>query len=167
MDRYNPLIENLGNKFIEDPDEREDFVQDVFIQAYQSLSQFRGEAQFSTWLYQIGRNLLKKRSKLHKPVVRIDDHHLFDFLTLSPLQKWKEVKKQATHDSALLREELKSKVQNLVASLPPKYKIPIVLFYFENLSYKEISVKLNLKINTLKSTIFRGKEILKDLFHEK
>lgn len=159
------MIQNLGMKYITDRDELEDFVQEAFIQAYQSLSQFRGEAEFSTWLYRIARNQLTKKSNLKK-TIPIDDHNQFDTLPLSTLQKWNALRNQAGNETAILKEEISSRIRALVSSLPSKYKAPIVLYYFENLSYKEIADRLNLKVNTLKSTIRRGKGLLKELFHE-
>jgi RNA polymerase sigma-70 factor, ECF subfamily len=166
MKKYHNMVDSLGHKFINDPDEREDFVQDVFIQIYQSLSQFRGEAQLSTWIYQIARNKLTRNSKTEK-AISIDDHNRFDSFSLSTLQKWKAFKLTASHESALFKEEIQTKIRSLVSNLPNQYKKPIMLYYFDDLSYKEIADKLNLKMNTLKSYLHRGKELLKELFHEK
>lgn len=160
------MIASLGAKFISDTDEREDFIQDVFIQIYQSLSQFRGEAQLSTWIYQIARNLLTKKSKV-KTAINVDDHNRFDTLSFSTQQKWNAFKKTASHETTLLKEEIHTKIRSLVSNLPNQYKKPIILYYFNELSYKEIAETLNLKMNTLKSYIHRGREILKELFHEK
>jgi RNA polymerase sigma-70 factor (ECF subfamily) len=159
------MISSLSSRFIQDPDEREDFLQEVFINAYQSLSQFRGESEFSTWLYQIARNQLAKRSKAESSI-SVDDHTVFDRLDLSALEKWKNIRRNVSQESHVIKEEISEKVRSLVSSLPIQYKNPIVLYYFENLSYKEIAEMLNLKMNTLKSYIFRGKELLRDLFHD-
>ena len=57
---------------------------------------------------------------------------------------------------------MNTKIASLLSRLPSNYKNPLMLYYFENMSYKEISEKLDIKVNTLKSYIFRGKELMKD-----
>jgi RNA polymerase sigma-70 factor (ECF subfamily) len=167
MDKYTPMVLSVFRDLDRSADEKEDLIQDVFISAYESLSMFRGEAQFSTWLYQIARNRKTKVVSDSSKSLSIDDHSQFDHLELSPLEKLKAFGSHLGSDAAMIRSELTQKIQSLVSHLPAKYKKPIVLYYFENLSYKEISETLNLKMNTLKSYIFRGKEILREWMHEK
>ncbi|MCB1160812.1 MAG: RNA polymerase sigma factor, partial [Leptospiraceae bacterium] len=62
----------------------------------------------------------------------------------------------------LIKEEMAQRIHSLIGRLPLNYKKPLVLYYFDNMSYKEISESLNLKMNTLKSYIFRGKELMKE-----
>lgn len=165
MKKYTKMISSLSARSIPDSDEREDFLQEVFISAYQSLSQFRGESEFSTWLYQIARNQLGKKKKVQSSV-SVDDPNLFDSLDLSAQERSKNIRRNVSQESRIIKEEISEKVRSLVSSLPSQYKNPIMLYYFENLSYKEIADMLNLKMNTLKSYIFRGKELLRDLFHD-
>jgi len=163
MEKYENLVASIGVKFSTDQDELEDFIQEVFIQSYQSLSKFRGESQFSTWLYQIARNHAVKFFK-DQNSIQIDDHNNFDQLKLSPENRERTL--SSSQETQLFRDDIQNKVRSLVAELPLQYKKPIVMFYFDNKSYKEIAEKLNLKINTLKSTIFRGKEILKGMLKQ-
>lgn len=163
MEKHENLVASIGIKFSTDQDELEDFIQEVFIQSYQSLSQFRGESQFSTWLYQIARNHAVKFFK-NQNSIQINDHNTFDQLKLS--SEVRERTESSSQETQLFKDEIQNTIRNLVSKLPSQYKKPIVMFYFDNKSYKEISEKLNLKINTLKSTIFRGKEILKGMLKQ-
>lgn len=163
MERHENLVASLGNKYSTDHDELEDFIQEVFILSYQSLSKFRGESQFSTWLYTIARNHAGKFFK-NQNSIQIEDHNTFDQLKLS--HEDRERSHSSSQEVQLFKEEIQIKIRSLVAKLPSQYKNPIVMFYFDNKSYKEIAEKLNLKINTLKSTIFRGKEILKGMLKQ-
>lgn len=155
------MVAQLGQKFLKDKDELEDFKQDVFLIVYESLSSFRGESEFSTWVYRIARNHLTKISK-KKEFLKIEDHSLFDKLPICRTS----LKQETTEYLHEWKEEIKIKIQTLLSHLPNKYKTPIILYYFENLSYKEISEQLNLKMNTLKSYIHRGRELLKEFIHD-
>ena len=64
-------------------------------------------------------------------------------------------------ESLVIKKETSSKVMDLLSKLPITYKKPLVLYYFENMSYGEIAETMGLKLNTLKSHILRGKEIMK------
>ncbi len=166
MLKYENLVASIGVKSTSDRDELEDFIQEVFISVYQSLSKFRGEAQFSTYLYQIARNHAIHFFK-SKNIIQIEDVKTFDLLKLSSLEKERSIQNSNPEHEAI-KEDFNQKIRNYVAKLPVQYKRPIEMLYFDNHSYKEISIMLNLKLNTLKSTIFRGKEILKGMLkHEK
>jgi RNA polymerase sigma-70 factor (ECF subfamily) len=166
MVKYENLVASIGIKSTSDRDELEDFVQEVFILAYQSLSKFRGEAQFSTYLYQIARNHASHFFK-SKNTIQIEDIKTFDLLKLSSLEKQRSLS-NSNPEYDTIKEDFHQKIRNYVGKLPIQYKRPIEMLYFDNRSYKEISEMLNVKLNTLKSTIFRGKEILKGMLkHEK
>ncbi|MDX1958723.1 MAG: RNA polymerase sigma factor [Leptospiraceae bacterium] len=145
MDKYQGMVFAQCMKFSRNTEEAEDMTQEIFIKAFENLSQFRGESQFSTWLYKIAQNLLLTKSR--KKQVHTETLVDGNFSAESKVEE---------HDS-----DFKMKLQNLLSKLPKNYKLPIMLYYYENMSYAEIAVKLNLKLGTLKSHILRGKELLK------
>ncbi len=129
------------------------------MQAYEKLSTFRGESKFSTWLFRIVQNLylMRRRKEISYPLDSLE--HIDT--TPSSLIDYHSPEHQ------ILEKETKQNLLNILSRLPEIYQKPIFLYYFEELSYQEISKKLNLKINTLKSHILRGKEILKRwIYHE-
>ncbi|PJZ69935.1 RNA polymerase subunit sigma-70 [Leptospira perolatii] len=152
--RYEAMVYSQASKAFRDKTEAEDFTQDVFLKAFESLSTFKGLSKFSTWLFSIARNEIIRRYRKDHPEVD------------APLENVSSEKSllegQSTQESQLLQKETHEKIRSLVNKLPELYRRPISLHYFENMSYKDISEKLNLKMNTLKSYIFRGKEILRD-----
>ncbi|MFA4794950.1 RNA polymerase sigma factor [Leptospira kirschneri] len=157
MNRYQGLVYSQAIKAFRNETEAEDFTQDIFLKAFESLSTFQGKSQFSTWLFVIARNeIIRKYRKEHPEISGLDA------LILAENEKEKQSEIYSEQESKFLKEENSEKIRNLVARLPELYRKPITLHYFENMSYKEISKKLNLKMNTLKSYIFRGKEIMKD-----
>jgi RNA polymerase sigma-70 factor, ECF subfamily len=156
LDKYQGMVYRQALKYTRNPEEAEDITQDVFLQAFEKLSSFRGEAKFSTWLFRIGQNILLQR--VRKGKVRPDTHAQ----VLDPDLDPKSFPVNANcPETQLLEQESKQTLVSLLARLPITYKNPLQLYYFEGLSYQEISERLNLKINTLKSHILRGKELLK------
>ncbi|MBW0433357.1 RNA polymerase subunit sigma-70 [Leptospira yasudae] len=157
MNRYQGLVYSQAIKAFRNETEAEDFTQDIFLKAFESLSTFQGRSQFSTWLFVIARNEIIRRYRREHPEVAG-----LDALILAETEKDKQREVASEQEAKLLKQESSEKIRNLVESLPELYRKPISLHYFENMSYKEISKKLNLKMNTLKSYIFRGKEIMRD-----
>ncbi|WP_078130015.1 RNA polymerase sigma factor [Leptospira alexanderi] len=157
MNRYQGLIYSQAIKAFRNETEAEDFTQDIFLKAFESLSTFQGRSQFSTWLFVIARNDIIRRYRREHPEISGLDTLL---LVENEIEKKNEISSE--QETKLLKQEISEKIRSLVESLPELYRKPIMLHYFENMSYKEISKKLNLKMNTLKSYIFRGKEIMRD-----
>ncbi|EQA63531.1 RNA polymerase sigma factor [Leptospira alexanderi] len=157
MNRYQGLIYSQAIKAFRNETEAEDFTQDIFLKAFESLSTFQGRSQFSTWLFVIARNdIIRRYRKEHPEISGLDTLLLVE----NEIEKKNEISSE--QETKLLKQEISEKIRSLVESLPELYRKPIMLHYFENMSYKEISKKLNLKMNTLKSYIFRGKEIMRD-----
>ena len=153
MERYQAKLFRYGKKFLSDNDNIEDVVQDVFIKTYQNIKSFDTSQRFSPWVYRIAHNTyinaIKKRS--------IGPMYLFDFDTLlsytvvdDPVVREKEQK------------EMKEIVDKGLSLIEPKYREILVLFYIEELSYKEISEILHIPIGTVGVRIMRAKEILKE-----
>ncbi len=152
MSRYEGMIEAQSRKAFPNSDEAEDFQQEVFLKAYESLSLFRGEAQFSTWLYQIARFQLIRHWKRKKVDMTTWDKELEETTAdLSAIEISVSLEKEEDHK--LLKK--------LIAKLPLMYRKPILLHYFENKPLKEISNSLNIKLGTIKSNISRGKDLIR------
>nr|WP_265390694.1 sigma-70 family RNA polymerase sigma factor [Leptospira kanakyensis] len=151
MKRYQGMVFSQAKKAFLTDEEAEDFTQEVFLKTYESLSQFRGESQFSTWLFQIARFRLTKVFKKKK----------------LPITDWKEdISSVADHSKPsvvdiLDKEETSHNLRSLIAKLPKSYQMPILLHYFENKPLKEIASDLNIKLGTIKSHISRGKDLIR------
>ncbi|WP_280525996.1 RNA polymerase sigma factor [Leptospira jelokensis] len=151
MKRYEGMVYSQARKAFLTKEEAEDFTQDVFLKAYESLSQFRGEAQFSTWLFQIAKFHI---TKVNKKKSHIQADWTEDVATVPDNSKPSTVE-------VLDKEETHHILHSLIAKLPKSYQLPIRLHYFENKPLKEIANDLNIKLGTIKSHISRGKELLR------
>lgn len=152
IQRYKGMVFTIVYRILGNPSEAEDVAQDVFIRAYKALPRFRKEAKFSTWLYRICYNLCITMSKKQKR----DAHPPCG---MSGNQNSVEV--------AYERKEIQEKVRSLISELPPIYSSAIILRHIQGLSYKEIAEILGQPLGTTKSTILRGREMLKKLALEK
>ncbi len=153
--RYEKKLSRYLLKFLSDRDDMEDILQVIFIKVYKNLYGFDINKKFSSWIYRIAHNeavnyLKKKRGGR----ISLDDveYKLIDEKT--------DIKKAA--DQMFLKED----IERVLNDMDIKYKEPIVLFYFENMSYDEISDILRIPKNTVGTLILRGKNSIKSKLEE-
>jgi RNA polymerase sigma-70 factor (ECF subfamily) len=113
------------------------------------LDQFRGEAEFTTWLYRITVNTCVDEQRKQKR-----------FLPLAELFGMKEPRTKRTQEEKAERREIADEVQKAIASLKPKLRLPILLKYVEGLSYEEIATVLECSSGTVASRLNRGHKAL-------
>ncbi len=142
------------------PDEAEDLLQDVFIKAYRNLFGFDTKRKFSPWIYRIahneGVNFVKRASRGKQ--VSLDNLEKINF---SPGNEGDSM------EDAFIKEEIREKMKQCLDELEAKYREPLVLYYFEDKSYREISDILRIPVKTVGTFIFRGKRILKTICQKK
>jgi len=137
--------------------EAEGLVQDVFIKAYRNLFGFDTKRKFSSWIYRIahneGVNYLKKAARRKDISLKY-----LDFTVPAP---------DDCSENQSTREETKRKIQKCLGELKPKYREPLVLYYFEEKSYQEISDILRIPKGTVGTLISRGRSVLKAIYQKK
>lgn len=150
--RYETKLAHYLRKFINHSAELEDVLQDVFIKAFKNLYAFDTEQKFSSWIFRIAHNEainnIKKRRK--------------ERLVLGE-NEWEVVDDKIDLSREIDRKITESQVAAALAKLKEKYREPLILFYFEERSYEEISDILKMPVNTVGTLISRGKKELKEL----
>lgn len=141
----------------------EDIAQASFMKAWRSLSAFRGDCSFSTWLYRITLNTAKDhiRSHIRHETVSLtveNDEDGEDFVADVPLTEGDEIP-----ESALDKKELILAVRRAIDQLPEDQKTVIILRDIHELPYQDIAATLGLEIGTVKSRINRGRLALKSI----
>lgn len=150
--RYETRLSHYLRKFFSDRDELEDVLQEVFIKAFRNLNDFDADRKFSPWIYRITRNeAINFIKKYSKEAVSIDE------------KEWDIVDKSMNLDEKIDRSFNKEMVERGLAKMKSKYREPLILYFFEGLSYAEISEILKIPINSVGVLVMRGKKILKDL----
>ena len=156
--KYQRRIQRLIARMVRDTDLVEDIAQETFIRAYRALHQFRGDAQFYTWLYRIAINTAKKfllELKREPYIARTFADNDADDETFSQKQ---EPTTDETPETVLAAKELAAVVNAAVDDLPADLKQALVLREVEGLSYEEIAVSMNCPIGTVRSRIFRARD---------
>ena len=154
------LIYNLGLRlFNGSVDDAMDFTQDVFIYAGSRYSFFDGKSSFSTWVYTVARNFGINQLKRLKKIIYTEDDTV-----LSPLQGQNIM--SDSHD-ALISEETSQDIREQLKSLPEAYRLPLVLYYFEKMTYSEMSTVLEIPEGTLKSAVHRGKTLIRQALEKR
>jgi RNA polymerase sigma-70 factor (ECF subfamily) len=160
--KYQRRIERLIGRMVRDTDLVEDIAQETFIRAYRALAQFRGEAQFYTWLYRIAVNTAKKAlvDLKRDPVVSesalrggSDDEE-----ETSGVEN--ELTSAETPETVLAAKEIAATVNSAMEALPEELRQAVTLREIEGLSYEEIAEVMNCPIGTVRSRIFRAREAI-------
>jgi RNA polymerase sigma-70 factor (ECF subfamily) len=156
--KYQRRIQRLIGRMVRDVDLVEDIAQETFIRAYRALAQFRGDAQFYTWLYRIAVNTAKKALMDMKrdPTVSENSFKSADDDETSVLEN--ELTSPDTPDAVLASKEIAEMVNAAMEALPEELRQAITLREIEGLSYEEISEAMNCPIGTVRSRIFRARE---------
>ncbi|HEX5698011.1 MAG TPA: RNA polymerase sigma factor RpoE [Rhodoferax sp.] len=157
--KYQRRIERLIGRMVRDVDLVEDIAQETFIRAYRALHQFRGDAQFYTWLYRIAVNTAKRfLLKLkNDPAVfqgALQSNHEED----ETFQRKSEPSTDETPESVLAAKEIGQAVNAALDALPNDLKQALTLREIEGLSYEEIAEVMNCPLGTVRSRIFRARE---------
>jgi RNA polymerase sigma-70 factor (ECF subfamily) len=150
----------LGNRH-----EAEDLAQEVFVQVFKAIDQFRGDAKLSTWIYRIAVNLCKNKSKYlarRKAGEQDDVDAMVDRAPLSAA-KGVSVGDVSRPDELVEGMQLERIVKVAIAQLEPDFREVLVLRDVEDLSYEEIAAITGLPDGTVKSRIHRARGQLRAL----
>ena len=155
---YGLVFRMLGRR-----DESEDLTQEVFVQVFKAIDQFRGDSKLSTWIYRIAVNLTKNRTKYNARRHAGEQDDVADTEGHAAFQEARGVTASdvARPDEAYDGHEVEGVVQRCIASLEPDFREVLVLRDVEDLSYEEIAEITGLPDGTVKSRIFRARAQLK------
>lgn len=154
LSRYKNLVYSVVLRMINDTEQANDLAQEVFIKMYKNLDKYQPEYKFSTWLIRITTNhVIDFRRKKKQETISIDD-----MVT--------ELPSHDTPETSFLKKEGSKTIVNALESLPQMYKIPIVLYHQQGLSYQEIADILGEPLSKIKNRIFRGRKMLKEFLSQ-
>ncbi|NPV78857.1 MAG: sigma-70 family RNA polymerase sigma factor [Firmicutes bacterium] len=159
VQKYDKAIYNLAYRLTGDKEEAKDLVQEALVKAYRSFDKFQLGSSFEKWLYRIASNIyidrLRRRPKfriesLDRPIDTLDE------------QLPRELQDNSAGPEELAEiSELHQAIQRGIQSLPPEYRLAVVLCDVQGFSYEEISEILKCSIGTVRSRIHRGRRLLR------
>lgn len=154
--RWDRKIQGAIYRLMGSEDEARDLCQEAFLKAYRGLGGFKGEARFSSWLYQIALNLCRDRMRRRRGRV------LLSLDALDTEAQGAVLRDEAsTHDLVEARD-LQQRVRAAVMALPDDQREVIVLKEYEGLTFQEIAEVLDLPVSTVKTRLYRGLERLRE-----
>lgn len=155
--KYQHRITSLIGRYIPDWSECQDVAQETFIRAYRALGNFRGDAQFYTWLHRIAVNTAKNHLVAQNRRPPTDD---IDASDAEQFDTGARLRVTDTPEHELLRQEIERTVMRAVEALPEELRTAITLREMDGLSYEEISERMACPIGTVRSRIFRAREAI-------
>lgn len=149
VQKYQAFVFTIVIRIVKVREEAEEVAQDTFIKAYESLSSFRGDSKFSSWLYSIAYRKALDALRKNK---KINNLELIEEITEDDT---------STIENALTyieEKERKEVIQKCIKELPEQEAAIITFFYFEELSIKEISKITELSEDNVKVKLFRSRK---------
>lgn len=163
VDTYQDRVFNTAIGIVQNAEDAEDVAQEVFIQVYRSIHNFKGESKLSTWLYRIATtralDLLRSRKSKKR----------FGFIQRmfgegnEPLHEIPDFNHPGV---ALDRKENAAKLFKVIAQLPENQKIAFTLHKLEDLSYQEISEVMQTSVAAVESLMHRAKQNLRKMLEK-
>ncbi len=156
MSSYGQEILRLVYSYVNDKEMAEDLTQEIFVKCYKSLHTYKGNSKIKTWLWRIAINHSKDYLKSwHTKNVIVSEQESTNNNT-----------NKETIEQLIVQREDDYELVTAIMKLPIKYREVIYLFYYENLSLRELSVLIGKNENTVKTRLRRAKELLKERLEE-
>lgn len=161
MRRYRSPITNYIYRFLNDYEEAVDLAQETFVRVYFALERYHTEFAFSTYIYRIATNLAISEIRKRKRRKLVSLTGLFQFDN-EEAQDFNPPDEKSLPDEDLIESEQSRTIANAIATLPEKYRAPIVLRDVEGKSYEEVAAIMELGLGTTKSRISRARKLLRE-----
>ena len=160
LSRYERPIFSFIYHFFQNQALCEDLTQETFLRAFRFIKSFRTREKLSTWLFSIAKNLCIDELRRMRKGTTVD----IDAVDPEDLAVHGDSASDPADASILLQEG--KFVRQAVARLPEKYRTCIILFYFNELTYEEISRVMEISLSNTKILLFRGKRMLAEIYRE-
>jgi RNA polymerase sigma-70 factor, ECF subfamily len=159
--RYRNPITNYLYRFLNDYEEAVDLAQETFVRVYFAIDRYHTAYAFSTYIYRIATNLAISEIRKRKRRTLLSLTGLFQGEDEEQAE-FQPPDTRSLPDEDLVDSEREQVIAKAIATLPPKYRIPIILRDIEGLSYDEVASVMGLGLGTTKSRINRARGLLKE-----
>lgn len=160
VDLFKNKVFGMTYKFTNNYDESQDLSQEIFLKIYKEIDKFRFESKLSTWVYRISLNACLDWKRKNCKIVNINISSIgsdskndssFEIRDNGPLP-----------EDMIITNENQREIHELVYKLPDNYKSVIIMYHFNNMSYQEIALALNIPERTVETRLYRARRILKE-----
>ncbi|HYK76355.1 MAG TPA: sigma-70 family RNA polymerase sigma factor [Daejeonella sp.] len=162
MQRYKDSIHFMALKMVNNKDDAMDLTVETFAKAFENLDKYKPDFAFSTWLFRIATNncidFIRKK-KIHTTSI---DSMIDEEGDERPLQIRADT---LNPEETSIKKQQNAQLKEIVDKLPSRYRILIMLRYFDELSYDEIAQQLDLPLGTVKAQLFRARDLLSNIMN--
>ncbi|TAJ14367.1 sigma-70 family RNA polymerase sigma factor [Marinilabiliaceae bacterium JC017] len=156
IDKYQNMVYSLAYNIVKHKEDAEEIAQDAFFKAYRSLDKFKGDSEFSTWLYRIVHNTAISKLRVRKPAASDLDS--------------KDVLQYEMHNTEANLNRLEVKERKLILKkalnrLKEDVSFLMIMYYYKELSIEEIATQTGLSASNVKVKIHRGRKHLYEELH--
>jgi RNA polymerase sigma-70 factor (ECF subfamily) len=155
VQRHQRLVFNMVLRMLQDYEEASEITQDTFLAAWHGLPSFRGEARFTSWLYRIAFNCSLKQLERRRRERSLQEN-------MEAEQILEGINRQQRVDEILELRAQQAIVREQIAQLPPRYRSVLILRHLQEMTYEEIADSLTMPIGTVKTQLFRARQLLKE-----
>src|SRR6476620_8508208 len=164
-DTYGSKIYQLAFRYLKNREDAEEIAQDVLMKVYQKIDAFRGDSALSSWIYRITFNAAMSRLRHTRATRMAETAEVPVGLTAEEssglARSHDPADRSSLADEQVLRHQLREQLARAVQALPGIYRTPVILRDLHGLTTEEASRRLNLKVQTLKSRLHRGRLLLR------
>jgi RNA polymerase sigma factor (sigma-70 family) len=158
MTRYKDAIYFMLLKMVNNKEDANDLTVEAFGKAFENIEKYRADFAFSTWLFKIATNncidfIRKKRLKTFSIDQTIEGEEGSE-------NKYDIASEGLDPEEKLIKKQKTDLMRNIVDKLPVRYRQLVIMRYFDEKSYEEISVELDLPLGTVKAQLFRARDLL-------
>jgi len=154
VDKYKKQIVVYIFSLVKDREEANDLAQETFIRVYKNLWKYNQQYKFSTWIYQIAKNLSLDYLKKKRPTLVSEEY-------IDAVED-----KRGSPEQSTLNKEMQQELLKAVNQLAPQLRETLVSYHINNLSYKEISETRKISVSKVKNQLFQARKKLKEMMAE-
>ena len=162
--KYQYKVIGIAQRYVSNPDDAQDIAQEAFIKTYRALADFRGESAFYTWLYRITVNTAMNYVTSSANKVKSVDVDMPEIESYDGSERLHDI---ANPENIMEGEDAKRLIKKALDSLSDDLRQAICLREIEEMSYEDIAVVMNCPVGTVRSRIFRAREIIDKYLSEK
>ncbi len=164
---YKEALYHLLLKMVHSKEDAEDLMIETFEKAFRKIKYYKPDFAFSTWLFRIATNhgidFIRSTQQNRYDNVYIDKNFNYN----DDFQKEIVIPESSLNpEESIVDSQQRKIIKDIIRKLPPDYRRIVVLRYFDDYSYNEISEKLNIPIGTVKARLFRSRELLQSIMKE-
>lgn len=162
--KYQYKVIGIAQRYVSNPDDAQDIAQEAFIKTYRALADFRGDSAFYTWLYRITVNTAMNFVTSNANKMKSVDVDTPEIESYDGSEKLHDI---ANPENIMEGDDARKLIKKALGSLSEDLRQAICLREIEEMSYEDIAVVMNCPVGTVRSRIFRAREIIDKYLSEK